>query len=578
MAIRIACRRTIQMPESRCAAHEAALNAQEKSAISLAKQLIRSYHLADLQPTLDAAERLTSHRFLNVAVFGRFKAGKSSFLNNLLDRPVLPVGVVPVTSVVTEICHGPRESAQVIYQKRAEFEVVPISEIGTYISEPRNPRNVLGVERVRVFLPEMAPYKGLRLIDTPGLESSLIHNTETSLAWSPNTDLALVAIGVDPPLTQQDVALIARLRRFTPNVSILLTKMDLLNSSEQQEILEFVLSQLRTSFSADVRVFPYSVKPGYEEMRDRGVKPWLLEFTESHQEAHSAALARKLHTLLTSAGDYLQLSLKSAEAKETDRQLLCSKVLGDGQSSADLNLHVRLIAARAVARTRPLIESHLRKYVHSQLQKTLEERLAAALPNWPGSLGKTLGQFRQWLAGEMSEELAVASARESAAFLAPWLDAQRLSQSVIQSFRDKLSEEVLRVFGLALRTTETEIDIKPPSAPDVSISKVFNHDWELIFALVPMSLVRSMVERQLMERVEGEVFKNLSRLTSQWEEIVCGAIQSTEQEAHRRIEELVTTVRRLLSSDDAGQADAIRGHLRQLQVEIDRLGTRKEPA
>ncbi len=566
------------MHESRCVAHEAALHTQEESAISLARQLIRCHHLTDLQPTLDAAERLTNNRFLNVAVFGRFKAGKSSFLNNLLGRPVLPIGVVPVTSVVTELCHGRRESAQVIYQKRAEPEEVPIGEIATFISESRNPRNMLGVARVRVFLPEMAPYKGLRLIDTPGLESSLIHNTETSLAWSPNTDLALVAIGVDPPLTQHDVFLIERLRRFTPNVSILLTKMDLLTAAEQREILDFVSSQLGARFSADVRVFPYSVKAGYEEMRDRGVKQWLLEFTESHQEARSGALSRKLYTLLTSAGDYLQLALKSAEAKETDRQLLCSKVLDDGQSYADLNLHVQLIAARAVARTRPLIENHLRKHLHSRLQKTLEERLAVALPNWQGSLAKTLGQFRLWLAREMSEELAAASARESSTFLEPLQDAQRLSQGVIQSFRDKLSDEVLRVFGLTLRTTETEIDIMPPGTPDVSISKVFNHEWGLIFSLVPMSLVRSMVERQLMERVEDEVFKNLSRLTSQWDKIVCGAIRSVEQEAHRRIEELVTTVRRLLSSEAAAQSETIRDHLRQLQPEIARLGKRKEPA
>lgn len=535
------------MHESRCIAHEGALNAQEERAISLAKQLIRSYCLTDLQPTLQAAQRLASSRFLNVAVFGRFKAGKSSFLNNLLGRPVLPVGVVPVTSVVTEICHAPRESAQVLYQKRAELQEVPIGEIGAYISESCNPRNELGVERVRVFLPEMSPYKGLRLIDTPGLESSLIHNTETSLAWSPNTDLALVAIGVDPPLTQQDLALIERLRRFTPNVSILLTKMDLLDPAEQREILDFVSSQLRMRFSDDISVFPFSVKPGYEEMRECHVKHWLMEFTDSHQEARSGALARKLYTLLTSAGDYLQFALKSAEAKETDRQLICSKVLGDGQSYADLNLHVRLIAARAIANTRPLIESHLRKEVNSQLQRTLQERLAAV------------------------------SARESAAIMEPLREAQRLSQGVIQSFRDKLSEQVLRVFGLALRTTETEIDIKPPGAPDVSIGKVFNHDWELIFSLVPMSLVRGMVERHLSERVEGEVFKNLSRLTSQWEEIVCDAVRSTEQEANRRIQELVVTVQRLLSSDDIAPTEAIRDHLRQLQATIEQLGTREEP-
>jgi GTP-binding protein EngB required for normal cell division len=566
------------MHESRCVAHETTTSTQDENAISLARELIRSYQLTDLRPTLEAAERLAKSRFLNVAVFGRFKAGKSSFLNNLLGRPILPVGVVPVTSVVTEICYGPQDSATVVCQGNANSEEVPVEEIGTYISESRNQGNVLRVERVRVAVPEMAPYQGLRLVDTPGLESNLAHNTDTSLIWSPNTDLALVAVGVDPPLTQQDIALIERLRRFTPNVSVLLTKMDLFSSEEQQEILEFVNGQLRARFGADVHLFPYSVKAGYEQLRERLVTHFLCGSLGSFQEARFAALARKLRTLLTSAGDYLQLALKSAEAKASDQEHLRSQVLGSGQSRADLHLHIQLVAGRAVAGTRPLIERHLREQVQFPLQKTLQDRLTLALPHWRGSFADTLAQFRRWLAKEMTEEVAAVSAQGNDAFLEPLRDAQRLFQGAIQSFRDKLSEESQRVYGLALRTTETEIAVKPPRAPDVSISKVFNHDWELVFALIPMFLVRGTIERHLSERVESEVFKNLSRLTSQWQEIVCGAVRSSEQEAHRRVEELVSTVQYLLSSEDDGRTEAIRSHIQQLEIEIARLATRKAPA
>lgn len=557
---------------------EPATDTQSRNAISLAKELIRSYHLTDLHSTLEAAERLRTNQFLNVAIFGRFKAGKSSFLNNLLGRPVLPVGVVPVTSVVTEISYGPEDSACVIYQRGRDPEQVSIADIPTFVSESGNPGNLFGVERVCVSLPEMVPFKGLRLVDTPGLESNLTHNTEASLAWSPNTDLALVAVGVDPPLTQQDVALIKRLQRFTPNISLLLTKMDLLSPLEQQEILAFVTAQLRNTFSVEIPVFPYSVKPGFEDLRKRCVNHWLMEAVRSHQEARSGALARKLLSLLTSALGYLQLALKSAEATESDRERLRSKVLGPGQSISDLHLHIQFIAARAVARTRPLIERQLQEQAQFQIQRSLQDRLALALPTWRGSFAKTLSQFRIWLAKEMSRELAAASDRNLQAFLEPLREPQRLSQHVIQSFRDKLSDEVQRVFGVTLRTTEPELEIKLPHSPDVSIGKVLNHDWTLIFALIPMSLVRSLVERQFSERVESEVFKNLSRLTSQWEDILSAAIRTSEAEAHRRVDELVSTVRRLLSSSDAGQIEAIRGHLQQLQSELERLAAPKAPA
>jgi len=566
------------MNESRRATHEGPAIPDQADAIGLARRVIQGYCLADLQPTLEAAERLTKNQHLNAAVFGRFKAGKSSFLNHILGRAILPVGVVPVTSVVTEISYDAQESAQVIFLNGKPSAKVPLGETENYISEATNPENAMGVERVRLFLPEMAPYKALRLVDTPGLESNLLHNTETSLAWSPNTDLALVAVGVDPPLTQQDVALIERLRRFTPNVSVLLTKMDLLEPAERREILDFVRGQLRTKFPDEVPVFAYSIKPGCQEPGGRNVKEWLTELLESFRKARSGALARKLLTLLTSAGDYLQLAMSSAEAKEADREELRARVLGNGQSCEDLHAHLGLIAARQIARTRPLIEDHLREHAQARLGEALKERLAAEFPRWQGSLAKTVRQFQRWLARELTEELAVVSARGTEGFLQPMRDARRLSQGVLQSFRDQLSERVQRAFGFSLRTTEAEIEVEPPRVPDVSISKVFNHDWDLVFALIPTVLIRSILQRSLAARVEEEVFKNLSRLTSQWDEAVCDAIRFSEREAHRRAEELVTTVRRLLGSEEAVPVKAIQRDLHELRIQMERLARPMEAA
>jgi ribosome biogenesis GTPase A len=44
---------------------------------------------------------------MDVAVLGQFKAGKSSFINSLPGQDVVPVGVVPVTTVVTRLRYGP---------------------------------------------------------------------------------------------------------------------------------------------------------------------------------------------------------------------------------------------------------------------------------------------------------------------------------------------------------------------------------------------------------------------------------------------------------------------------------------
>ena len=61
--------------------------------------------LASLQPQIAACRRQFngSVHAIDVAVVGRFKAGESSFLNHLTGRTVLPIGVVPLTAVVTRL-------------------------------------------------------------------------------------------------------------------------------------------------------------------------------------------------------------------------------------------------------------------------------------------------------------------------------------------------------------------------------------------------------------------------------------------------------------------------------------------
>ena len=151
-----------------------------QDALEAAGELCRRYQIASLEDFLESCRAFAQEKTLNIAILGRFKAGKSSFLNHLLGRPLLPVGVIPVTSAVTEIQYGPRERAEIRFQD-GRTEPVPLERIGEFISESRNPENCKQVARVRVELPSMERYRGIRFVDTPGLESVFAHNTDASL-------------------------------------------------------------------------------------------------------------------------------------------------------------------------------------------------------------------------------------------------------------------------------------------------------------------------------------------------------------------------------------------------------------
>jgi ribosome biogenesis GTPase A len=130
-----------------------------------------------------ARDRVAEDRF-NLVVLGEFKRGKSTLINALLQRDLLPVGVVPLTSVVTVIgaprgSDAPGEHLVVRFADGRERER-PLEELERYVTEARNPGNRLGVERAHIELDHELLRAGLELVDTPGIGSIHGHNTDVA--------------------------------------------------------------------------------------------------------------------------------------------------------------------------------------------------------------------------------------------------------------------------------------------------------------------------------------------------------------------------------------------------------------
>src|SRR5208283_816635 len=116
--------------------------------------LADEWKLASLQPQIAACRELMQrHNGIDVAVFGRFKAGKSSFLNHLAGRDVLPIGVVPLTAVITRLRFGERDQAEVHFLN-GTTKNIPLEQIGRYVGENENPNNEKQVAAVEVELLE----------------------------------------------------------------------------------------------------------------------------------------------------------------------------------------------------------------------------------------------------------------------------------------------------------------------------------------------------------------------------------------------------------------------------------------
>ena len=532
-----------------------------QDALATVEDLCRRHELSALEDFLESCRAFAQEKTLNIAILGRFKAGKSSFLNHLLGRPLLPVGVIPVTSVVTEIQWGPHERAEILYAD-GRTETVSVDRIGDFISESHNPENSKQVARVRVELPSMDRYRGIQFVDTPGLESVLEHNTDASLEWLPNVGLALVAVGVDPPLSHHDIELIRNLSRYTPNISLLLTKVDVLDENERIQVREFVQKQLARYWNGAVPVFPYSVRPGFENLRADLDATLLSQVRADAGEHRATILLHKLDSLVSECSGYLNVALKAAELADSEREELRHKILGQKETLDDARLALKLIVRHATANTRSSFETLLRPD-ELPVRNKLQESLDHEFPAWTRSLRVVTEKFDDWLRGVLTSDMAELSKQHRSEFVEPVRRVSRQLSQSLQDFRNRLSERMLETLGVPLRTTEMELQTEDPKSPDVRVGRIFDHNWELLSWLIPMALVRRAVLKHYHRTVEELVFANLSRLASQWEDIVNASLLALEKESMRRLDGLNGTIGKLIAS--AGQqAPLIREDIQRL--------------
>jgi len=243
-------------------------NVQYGNYVGRVNRICEDFRIDSLQPQISALdETLQQNDVINVALVGGFKAGKSSFLNSLVGRDVLPAAVLPLTSVVTYVKYGIEDKAKVRLLSGQDKDIA-LHELPDFITEERNPENAKRVDRVDVELSNLQEYKGIRFVDTPGFGSAYKHNTLTSTGWLPKVGAAFLAVSVAHPFSEADILLLKELATYTSEIVVLITKIDLVSSIEVNEVTQFIHNQVVKQLGKDVQILPFSNRPGFEGIMD----------------------------------------------------------------------------------------------------------------------------------------------------------------------------------------------------------------------------------------------------------------------------------------------------------------------
>ena len=111
---------------------------------------------------------------IEVAITGQFSSGKSTFLNALLSKDILPTGITPVTSKVNFINYGEEYKLKITYHSGA-FEYHSIDHIAKFTDQRID--NINDIKYLTIYAP-VDILKDISFVDTPGLNSQSQNDTQ----------------------------------------------------------------------------------------------------------------------------------------------------------------------------------------------------------------------------------------------------------------------------------------------------------------------------------------------------------------------------------------------------------------
>ena len=193
-----------------------------------------------LKETLQALE----DSFL-VVVVGEFNAGKSSFINALLNTDKLEEGVTPTTAQINLIRYGKTES------------VTPIEQWGQLVQLPAD------------------LLESISFVDTPGTNAVITEHEVLTRWFLPRADMVLFLSSADRPFSESENKFLQSIRDWGKKTVLILNKIDLLEKPEEREqVINFVRTNAEAALKVEIPVIPVSSRLAKKARSNMSQEMW----------------------------------------------------------------------------------------------------------------------------------------------------------------------------------------------------------------------------------------------------------------------------------------------------------------
>ena len=189
-----------------------------------------------------------------IVVVGEFSSGKSTLLNALMHKKMLPSFTEETTAAVTFLRHSSENpnpnTAGVVYYNNGTQASIPNHELKTieqFVSTRGDKEDgtiAKTVESVHLFFDSELLKNGVMLVDSPGLNGVAENHREITERQIGKSHACLFVFNGDHPGTKTDFEFLKHLKAKSNNIFFVINKIDAIKSSEG-ETKESVINKLR---------------------------------------------------------------------------------------------------------------------------------------------------------------------------------------------------------------------------------------------------------------------------------------------------------------------------------------------